>query len=184
MSIHFISNILPVMKFYQYISSGCWCEFLQYNKLHCTPRNMNTGAWTYDCHNDRLSFTSNGSWRLGTKGICPTQLCRIVMEFYFTLENRYGFWRQTGCEAVLGCEAAFLVAQQRFPYRSRFNFSVKTWKICYRPMQSATQCISISVGKYIVEQMMHPLAFNRSSLSQMKAHKMWMCGMFWDILRQ
>ena len=35
-----------------------------------------------------------------------------------------------------------------------------------------------------MEQMMHPLAFNRSSLSQMKAHKMWMFRMFWDILRQ
>ena len=42
-----------------------------------------------------------------------------------TLENRYGFWPQTGCVAVPGCEAAFLVARQRFPYRSRFNFSVK-----------------------------------------------------------
>ena len=55
-----------------------------------------------------------------------------------TLENRYGFWPQTGCVTVPGCEAAFLVARWRFPYRSRFNFSVKTWKICYRAMQSAT----------------------------------------------
>ena len=42
-----------------------------------------------------------------------------------TLENRYGFWPQTGCVTVPGCEAAFLVARQRFPYHSRFNFSVK-----------------------------------------------------------
>ena len=42
-----------------------------------------------------------------------------------TLENRYGFWPQTGCVTVPGREAAFLVARQRFPYRSRFNFSVK-----------------------------------------------------------
>ena len=53
----------------------------------------------------------------------------------------------------------------------RFNFSVKTWKICYYAMQSATYCIPISLGKYIVEQIMHPLAFNRISLNQMKAHK-------------
>ena len=43
----------------------------------------------------------------------------------FTLENRYGFWPQTGCVTVPGYEAAFLVARQRFPYRSRFNFSAK-----------------------------------------------------------
>ena len=42
-----------------------------------------------------------------------------------TLENRYGSWPQTGCVTVPGCEAAFLVARQRSPYRSRFNFSVK-----------------------------------------------------------
>ena len=43
-----------------------------------------------------------------------------------TLENRYGFWPQTGCVlTVPGCEAALLVARQRLPYRSRFNFSVK-----------------------------------------------------------
>ena len=42
-----------------------------------------------------------------------------------TLENRYGFWPQTGCVTVPGCEATFLVSRQRFPYRSRFNFSVK-----------------------------------------------------------
>ena len=42
-----------------------------------------------------------------------------------TLENRYGFWPQTGCVTVPGREAAFLVARQRFPYRSRFIFSVK-----------------------------------------------------------
>ena len=41
------------------------------------------------------------------------------------LGNRYGSWPQTGCVTVPGCEAAFLVARQRFPYRSRFNFSVK-----------------------------------------------------------
>ena len=40
------------------------------------------------------------------------------------LENRYGFWPQTGCVTVPGREATFLVARQRFPYRSRFNFSV------------------------------------------------------------
>ena len=40
----------------------------------------------------------------------------------FTLGNRYGFWPQTGCVTVPGCEAVFLVARQRFPYRSRFNF--------------------------------------------------------------
>ena len=51
------------------------------------------------------------------------------------------------------------------------KFSVKTWKIWYSAVQSATQCRSIPLGKYIVEQMMHPLAFNLSSLSQMKAHK-------------
>ena len=43
----------------------------------------------------------------------------------FTLENRYGSWPQTGCVTVPGREAAFLGARQRFPYRSRFNFSVK-----------------------------------------------------------
>ena len=32
---------------------------------------------------------------------------------------------QTGCVTVPGREAPFLVARQRFPYRSRFNFSVK-----------------------------------------------------------
>ena len=42
-----------------------------------------------------------------------------------TLENRYGSWPQTGCVTVPGREAAFLVARQRFPYRSRLNFSVK-----------------------------------------------------------
>ena len=42
-----------------------------------------------------------------------------------TLENRYGFWPQTGCVTVPGCEAAFLVARQRFPCHSRFNFLVK-----------------------------------------------------------
>ena len=46
-------------------------------------------------------------------------------EHRYTLENRYGFWPQTGCVTVPGCEAAVLVARQRFPYRSRFNFSVK-----------------------------------------------------------
>ena len=44
---------------------------------------------------------------------------------FITLENRYGFWPQTGCVTVPGCEAAFLMARQRFPYRSRFNVSVK-----------------------------------------------------------
>ena len=44
---------------------------------------------------------------------------------YITLANRYGFWPQTGCVTVPGREAAFLVARQRFPYGSRFNFSVK-----------------------------------------------------------
>ena len=48
-----------------------------------------------------------------------------VCQGIHTLENRYGFWPQTGCVTVPGCEAAFLVARQRFPYRSRFNFSVK-----------------------------------------------------------
>ena len=43
---------------------------------------------------------------------------------HIKLENRYGFWSQTGCVTVPGREAAFLVARQRFPYRSRFNFSV------------------------------------------------------------
>ena len=89
----------------------------------------------------------------------------------FTLENRYGFWPPADCVTVPGRQAAFLVARQRFPYRSRFNFQSKTWKIWYSAVQSATQCISIPLGKYIVEQMMHPLAFNLSLLSQMKAHK-------------
>ena len=110
--------------------------------------------------------------------------CLCICSHSNTLENRYGFWPQTGCITIPGREAAFLVARQRFPYRSRFNFSVKTWKICYCAMQSAIKCISISLGKYIVEQMMHPLAFSRSSSSQTKAHKMWMLPMFWDILRQ
>ena len=35
-----------------------------------------------------------------------------------TLENRYGFWPQTGCVTVPGREAAFLVVQQQFPYHS------------------------------------------------------------------
>ena len=47
------------------------------------------------------------------------------MMTHLTLENRYGFWPQSGCVTVPGCKAAFLVARQRFPYRSRFNFSVK-----------------------------------------------------------
>ena len=44
------------------------------------------------------------------------------MMTHLTLENRYGFWPQSGCVTVPGCKAAFLVARQRFPYRSRFNF--------------------------------------------------------------
>ena len=48
-----------------------------------------------------------------------------MIRSYTALGNRYGFWPQTGCVTVPGCEAAFLVARQRFPYRSRFNFSVK-----------------------------------------------------------
>ena len=54
----------------------------------------------------------------------PPQAVKICMTI-FTLENRYGFWPQTGCVTVPGRDAAFLVARQRFPYRSRFNFSVK-----------------------------------------------------------
>ena len=36
------------------------------------------------------------------------------------------------------CETVFLVARQRFPYRSRFNFSAKNMEICYCAMQSET----------------------------------------------
>ena len=57
-----------------------------------------------------------------TLNTCPTSW---FVARYFTLGNRYGFWPQTGCVTVPGREAAFLVARQRFPYRSRFNFSVK-----------------------------------------------------------
>ena len=51
--------------------------------------------------------------------------CRIRHLWLLTLENRYGCWPQTGCVTVPGREAPFLVARERFPYRSRFNFSVK-----------------------------------------------------------
>ena len=80
--------------------------------------------------------------------------------------------------------AAFLVTGQRFPYRSRFNFSVKNME---NMLLCNTVCDIMHIDfsrKIYLEQMMHPLAFNRSSLSQMKAHKMWMFGMFWNILRQ
>ena len=107
-----------------------------------------------------------------------------IITKYYTLENRYGFWTQTGCVTVPGCEAAFLVARQRFPYRSRFNFSVKNMKNML-PCNTICDIMQIDFSKkYIVEQMMHPLAFNRSSLSQMAAHKIWTFEMFWDILRQ
>ena len=67
-----------------------------------------------------------------------SRITYIYIYIYITLENRYGFWPQTGCVTVTGREAAFLVARQRFPYRSRFNFSVKNMEISYRAMQSAT----------------------------------------------
>ena len=70
-------------------------------------------------------------WRVGSMRLPWGVLGRGLEWFgtlvsFDTLENRYGFWPQTGCVTVPGCEAAFLVARQRFPYRSRFNFSVKT----------------------------------------------------------
>ena len=65
---------------------------------------------------------------------------------------------QTGCVTVPGREAAFLVARHFLTARDLI-FQSKTWNICYCAMQSVTKCILISVGKYIVEQMMHPLAF-------------------------
>ena len=49
-----------------------------------------------------------------------------IQPHHTTLENHYGFWPQTGCVTVPGREAAFLVDRQRFPYCSRFNFSVKS----------------------------------------------------------
>ena len=102
-----------------------------------------------------------------------------------TLENPYGFWPQTGCVTVPGREAVFLVARQRFPCRSRFNFSVKNMENML-PCNAICDIMHIDFSRniYIVEQMMHPLVFNLSSLSQMKAHKIWKFGMFWDILRQ
>ena len=68
---------------------------------------------------------------------CPRVCHAALLHTHHTLENRYGFWPQPGCVTVPGGEAAFLVARQRFPYRSQFNFSVKN-------MENMLSCNSIS----------------------------------------
>ena len=78
---------------------------------------------------------------------------------------------QTGCVTVPGCEAVFLVARQRFPYHLRFNFSVKN-------MENMLLCNAICDIMHIdFSRKIYcgandtSIGFNRSSLSQMKAHK-------------
>ena len=93
----------------------------------------------------------------------------------------------TMIQSLIGCW--LVLAELIYMSQIALHGSIFSMFLTVKNMENMLPCnaicdiMHIDFSRKIYCKMMHPLAFDRNSLSQMKAHKMWMFGMFWNILR-